>query len=422
VLIDPLFLSLSTVVSVTAMAMGAYVFFRNPHLGISRAFLAVMLLLSATSALDYLFLTAPTYDQAMLMLRLLEFFLVCLFGGFLYLTTFFALESDCAVFARNLPRYAALVVLSGVVSALFFAKASRGDQGWFVPNSPEMLGTGALMLIYLGYSLHVLNSADRVSRDPGHGNRVAGLTLAMALPFAYPLLVSVLELLGISFPTPLAPAYLITSVTFFHSILRERLFDMVPSDDFSRVVLRGQPIKLEPGRSYAVQEKGTETSFRIFASELNAGRKGLIISRRHPDQIREEYGLRNTPMIWLAHRPIKDAVSPSNLALLERTVMRFMSEGGNTVVLVEGLDQMILETSSEKAMRFLFNLTDEALVRGSRLILSFDPDGLSARDRALLMRDMVVLDREGSAVVRPPFLGPDLPGPVAISLSSRRWA
>lgn len=404
------------------MAMGAYVFFRNPHLGISRAFFAVMLLLSATSALDYLFLTAPTYDRAMLMLRLLEFFLVCLFGGFLYLATFFALESDCAVFARNWPRFAGLVVLSGVVSALFFAKARMGEQGWFVPNSPEMLGTGAFMLIYLGYSLHVLSSAHRVSRDPGHGARVAGLTLAMALPFAYPLLISLLELFGISFPTPLAPAYLITSMVFFHAIVRERLYDMVPSDDFSRVLLRGQPIKLESGRSYAVQEKGTGTSFRIFASELNAGRKGLIISRRHPDQIREEYGLRNTPMIWLAHRPIKDAVPPSNLALMERTVMRFMSEGGNTVVLVEGLDKIILETSSEKAMRFLYALTDEALVRGSRLILSFDPEVLSPRDVALLMRDMVVLDHEGSPVVRPPAFGPDLPGPVGLSLSSRRWA
>ncbi len=297
-----------------------------------------------------------------------------------------------------------------------------GDEGWFVPNSPEMLGTGALMLVYLGYSLHVLSSAHQVSRDPGHGARVAGLTLAMALPFTYPLLVSIMELVGVSFPTPLAPAYLITSMAFFYAIVRERLFDMIPSDDFPRVVLKGLPIKLEPGQSYAVQEKGTETSFRMFASELNGGRKGLVISRRHPDQIREEYGLRNTPMIWLAHRPIKDAVSPSNLALLERTVMRFMSEGGNTVVLVEGLDKIILETSSEKAMRFLFNLTDEALVRGSRLILSFDPEGLSARDLALLMRDMVVLDHDGTAVVRPPFVGPDLPGPVGLSLSSRRWA
>jgi hypothetical protein len=102
--------------------------------------------------------------------------------------------------------------------------------------------------------------------------------------------------------------------------------------------------------------------------------------------------------------------------------MRFMGEGGNTVVLVEGLDKMILETSSEKAMRFLFNLEDEALVRGSRLILSFDPEGLSERDLALLMRDMVVLDHEGSVVARPLERGRDLPEAVEISLSSHRWA
>jgi hypothetical protein len=127
-------------------------------------------------------------------------------------------------------------------------------------------------------------------------------------------------------------------------------------------------------------------------------------------------------MIWLAQRLKKDAVSPANLPLLERTVNRFMSDGGNTVVLVEGLDKMIMETSSERTMRFLFNLEDEALVRGSRLILSFDPDGLSERDRALLMRDMVVLDHNGYVVVRPAVPGLDLPEKVGISLSSRRWA
>ena len=419
---DPLFLSLSTIVSVTALAMGCYVLFRNPHLGIARAFFLVMMLLSATSALDYLFLASPSYGQAMLMLRLLVFGVVCLFGGFLYLATFFALQSDCAIFARHWVRYMALVILSAAIAAVFFAKAEMGTYGWFVPNSPEMLGTGLFMLMYLGYSLHVLNSAHRVSRDPDKGPLMAGLTLAMALPFGYPLMISLLEMFGASFPSPLTPAYLVTALVFFYAIVRERLFDMMPSDDYPRVALKGSPVKLENGRSYGVEEKGTDTSFRIFASELGAGRKGLIISRRHPEQIREEYGLRNTPMIWLAQRPVKDAISPSNLALLERTVMRFMSDGGNTVVLVEGLDKIIMETSSEKAMRFLFSLGDEALVRGSRLILSFDPDGLSSRDLALLMRDMVVLDREGAVVLRPYGYGPGLQESVGISLSSPRSA
>jgi hypothetical protein len=419
-MLDPLFLSLSIVVSVSALAMGSYVFFRNPHLGISRAFFVVMVLLSATSALDYMFLSSSSYDQAMFMLRLLEFVLVCMFGGFLYLTTFFALQSDCAVFARNWVRYMALVIFSGVISALFFAKAEMGAYGWFVPNSLEMLGTGLFMLIYVSYSVFVLNSAHKSSRDPDHGGLMAGLALAVAVPFGYPFMISALELFGISFPSPLSPAYMITSIVFFYAIVRERLFDMIPSDDQPRIRLKGSPLNLEKGRSYAVEEKGTDTSFRIFASELMSGHKGLIISRRHPEQIREEYGLRNTPMIWLAHRPVKDAISPSNLALLERTVMRFMSDGGNTVVMVEGLDRIILETSSEKAMRFLFTLEDEALVRGSRLILSFDPDGMSSRDLALLMRDMVVLDRNGSPLVHHHAHGLEIPESMGLSLSSRQ--
>ena len=238
---DPLFLSLSTIVSVTALAMGCYVLFRNPHLGIARAFFLVMMLLSATSALDYLFLASPSYGQAMLMLRLLVFGVVCLFGGFLYLATFFALQSDCAIFARHWVRYMALVILSAAIAAVFFSKAEMGTYGWFVPNSPEMLGTGLIMLMYLGYSLHILNSAHRVSQDPDKGRMMAGLTLAMAVPFAYPLMISVMEIFGASFPSPLAPAYLVTSVVFFYAIVRERLFDLMPSDDFPRVAMKGSP-------------------------------------------------------------------------------------------------------------------------------------------------------------------------------------
>lgn len=419
---DPLFLSISIVVSITALAMGGYVLFKNPHLGISRAFFVVMTLLSATSALDCLFLSAPTYGQAMLMFRLLTFFLVCLFGAFLYLATFFALQSNCAVFARHWVRYAALVVMSGVFSALLFGKVEMGPFGWMMPNSAELIGVGLITAVYLVSAMNILRRAHRASRDPHHGTLVAGLTLAMAIPFAHLLLASLLELVGILIPSPMAPAYLITSAVFFYAIVREHLFDILPSIDSPRITMRNLPIELEEGRSYAVEEKGTDTSFRLFASELNVGRKGLIISQKHPEQIREVYGLRNTPMIWLAHRPIKDAVSPSNLPLLERTVKRFMSDGENTVVLVEGLDEMILETSSQKAMRFLFELEDEAMIRGSRLILSFDPNGLSTRDRALLMRNMVVLDCEGSLVVRKSETGFDLPEAVPISLSSRQLA
>jgi hypothetical protein len=421
-MIEPLFLSLSTVVSILALAMGAYVLFRNPHQGISRAFFGVMALLSISSALDYLFLTAPSLEQARLMVRPLIFCLVCMFGGFLYLATFFSLRSDCAVITRNWGRYVAVVISSGIISALFFVNVQMGDFGWFTPNSLEMLGVGLFMLIYLGFALRLLWAAHRGNRDPAYGKLAAALTLAMAVPFVYPLMISFLELAGISFPTPMAPANMVASTVFFYAIVRERLFDIRPSDDFSRVKFKPISTNLEKGRSYAVEEKGTDTSFRIFASELSAGRKGLIVSRRHPDQIREEFGLKNTPIIWLAHRPVKEAVSPSNLQLLERTITRFMSEGRNTVVLVEGLDKLILETSSEKAMRFMFALGDEALVRGSRLILSFDPNGLSERDLALLMRDMVVLDHMGLPVQFRTEDRHNLPEMVGISPSSRRWA
>ena len=421
-MIDPAFMSISTVVSASALAMGSYILLRNPHLSISRGFFLVMVLVSVISVLDFLFLTASSYGDSMIFLRLLVFSWVCLFGGFLYLSTFFAMESDSAVFARHWAMYFVLVMSAGGVSAAFFAKAEMGLEGWFIPNSKELLGLGSIIFAFLGYTFYVLNRAYHSSRKPGNGKLVAGLTLAIVVPFAYQVFTSLLEIFSIAFPSPAGPSLLITSIVFFYAIVRVHLFDILPSSDAPRVLIKYLPIKLEGGRSYAIEEKGTDTSFRIFASELNAGRKGLIISRKHPDRIREEYGLRNTPMIWLAQRLKKDAVSPANLPLLERTVSRFMSDGGNTVVLVEGLDKMIMETSSERTMRFLFNLEDEALVRGSRLILSFDPDGLSERDRALLMRDMVVLDHNGYVVVRPAVPGLDLPEKVGISLSSRRWA
>jgi hypothetical protein len=417
-----LLLSFSATVSIMALAMGTYVLFRNPRQWISKAFFSVMVLLSLSSVFDYLFLTAASMEVARLMVRPLIFCMVSILGGFLYLATFFSLQSDCPPIARNWKRYALVVLSSGVISALFFVNVQNGDFGWYIPNTLESLGIGLFILVYLGYALYLLNAAYVGSRDPAYGRLASGLTLAMAVPFAYLILISFLELMGYPFSTPIIPACLITSIAFFYAIVRERLFDVRPSDDLLRSRLEPISLKLEEGRSYAVQEKGLDASFRILASELNAGRKGLVISRRHPERIREEYGLMKTPIIWLAHRSVKVSVSPSNLPLLERTITRFMSQGEDTVVLIDGLDRLIMENSSDKAMRFLFAIVDGAQVRRSRPVLSFDPDVMSERDLALLMRDMVVIDHLGAPVIARHMAGPDLPGVVGISLSSHRSA
>jgi len=148
-----------------------------------------------------------------------------------------------------------------------------------------------------------------------------------------------------------------------------------------------------PGRVHVVEEPSPEFSLDAFVNIISASGTGgarpagLVVSRMHPDQIRQRHGLETTPIYWLAARAGDDVISPNNLGILTHTIVRFVEEHPGCVVLLEGLEYLVSNNEFIKVLRVINQLNDLISQTGSVLILPVDTRAFSSREVALLERN-----------------------------------
>jgi len=151
--------------------------------------------------------------------------------------------------------------------------------------------------------------------------------------------------------------------------------------------------KLAPGRTYIVEESPPDISFDAFVNILSTavdGSKktvGLAVSRQHPDLIRQKYGLEATPIFWLATRAGEDVISPTNLGILTNTLVRFIVENQEGVVLLDGIEYLISNNDFNKILRVIDQVNDHISQSRSLMIVPVDPRAFSQKELALLERN-----------------------------------
>ncbi len=119
--------------------------------------------------------------------------------------------------------------------------------------------------------------------------------------------------------------------------------------------------------------------------------RGLMVTRAFPDEVRAKYGLQATPIVWLTESVGEMRIAPTSLAVLTDTLMRFMENNHNSIVLLEGLEYAITFNDFRKVMKSLDLLNETAWITKARLILAVDPNAFDMKERALLERDRIVL-------------------------------
>lgn len=150
---------------------------------------------------------------------------------------------------------------------------------------------------------------------------------------------------------------------------------------------------LAPGRTYIVEESPPDISFDAFVNILSTvteGSKkavGLAVSRQHPDLIRQKYGLEATPIFWLATRAGEDVISPTNLGILTDTLVRFVEENQDGVVLLDGIEYLISNNDFNKVLRVIDQVNDHISQSRSLMIVPVDPRAFSQKELALLERN-----------------------------------
>jgi DNA-binding response OmpR family regulator len=159
--------------------------------------------------------------------------------------------------------------------------------------------------------------------------------------------------------------------------------------------------ELRRGFGYVVKEQKPRKSFEIFADQVTHKIQGLCVTRQHPDIMRKEWRLEKTPIIWLSNQLGKVYVNPTNIGILSDTIIRFVEKSGDSIVLIDGVEFLMVNNDFTKVLRMIHHITEAVMEYKSRLLISVDPRALDTREMALLERNMEIIDAMESAPSKP---------------------
>jgi PAS domain S-box-containing protein len=142
--------------------------------------------------------------------------------------------------------------------------------------------------------------------------------------------------------------------------------------------------KVGKGDTYLVKEKKLERGMDIFLDLINAGYRGLIISRTHPEEIREMCRV-EVPIIWLGEERADEMTVPPEFPLIEIKIEDFIAR--NRVVLLDRLDYLITRNGFKATLTFIQKLSELFYIGKSILIISIDPDTLTTQELSLLEKE-----------------------------------
>jgi tetratricopeptide (TPR) repeat protein len=169
----------------------------------------------------------------------------------------------------------------------------------------------------------------------------------------------------------------------------ERIRLEPPPAPLPRVAL---PRNVQEGQTYLVKEGRADLSYRIFRSL--AGRKipSLLVTHQPPDQVRAEQGLQDIPILELSHAPGVDRVTPTSLAILTKTIERFVADHrGHVAILLDGIGPLVANNGFRDTALFIERVNETILQSHAIFLISVTPGDLGEKESALLERDLRVL-------------------------------
>lgn len=390
-----LFYSITTIsVGILHLALGSYVLFKNPRFSLAQAFFVTMLM--GFQVEIFFFLLAGTADAsiASYMGMCAVFFFTLMVGGYLFLSSQMPFQNYRSPLWKYKFQYAITIVLIGILGAFLVEEVTLRSLGYWTLGGPVMLFLMAISFSLALLGVNLLHKTYTSATNPDARQQCVLLAFGIFFPLLYtsilyalePVLPGVLILGGL--------AYLVTMLIFTFGIMKYKMFIINPVVEENLLIeipddKLPETFGLPP--CLLVEERRPECSYDLFIRELSEGSQGLVISRSHPDAIREKYRLERTPIIWLANQPGQDRVEPSNLSILENMISDFVSKSNKAVVMLDGVEFLLSNNKLDRVLKTLYSISDDVMMGNAKLILPIDPNVMSESEIALLEREFEVL-------------------------------
>ena len=343
-----------------------------------------------TGLADFLMITALDEGTALAFARPTIFFSTLAVAMMLYLTSYLPYEREGSWLVQHKREFAIFAIFTAVVPAALVSTVTEDQYGWWVSAGLPMAWWFVAIYAFFFAGAIILGRLYRKERLEEMRGRIALLTIGMVIPSFSGLIVILFKVFEQRAPPLLSSTILASSLGFAYGIYRQRLFILEPAKENLRADYNVPTV--EPRHSVLVEAKMGNLAYRMFVNELASGGQGLLITRMHPDKVREAYGLRNTPILWLTNNPGPDSIDPASISVLQHTTLKFLQRDNDAIILLDGLEYLLSYNRLEKVLPFVFELRDAAIVSGSKLIITLDPKTLGNKALRLLERDLDVIN------------------------------
>jgi len=138
--------------------------------------------------------------------------------------------------------------------------------------------------------------------------------------------------------------------------------------------------KMQPGYSYAFEEKEPKRGVEMFLDAVFHGIPGIWITSSLPYKIERKYGLSRTPIVAMISERIRGeiTVKPSDLGYAKSIVSHYLSRTrGHAAVLVDCFYELLVANGFKRALGFVGALRRKCVEKGASLIVTFDPEKLT---------------------------------------------
>jgi len=391
---DLVFSLLSLAAGALCLFLGIFVWRRSPDRSVSFIFFISMALATLNAVGLFLLSNAADKDAAILFGRMVVFTGVLISASFLYLSYFLPYERNEGWPVRNRNVFIALVVTLALIPTALTAGVYNDSFGYWLDWSPAILLWLGLVVTMTAIPVYMLTVIGREATNKAVKWQAKIISVGFVLPVLFVIMDSLLVSPNFSFPHLPAVGLLLTAGIFSYAVLRHKLFIIEPvkEESIGTVAIMDPGVKLSRGHCDLVEGKKADLSYRIFVAEVAAGNKGLLITRIHPDQVRERYGLVKTPILWLSSQPGPDRVDPTSLSILQHTIVDFLQKGASSVILLDGLEYLVSENQVDKVLRLIYTIHDAVVISGSKLIVPIDSDIMEQRDLALFEKEFDVIE------------------------------
>ena len=120
--------------------------------------------------------------------------------------------------------------------------------------------------------------------------------------------------------------------------------------------------------------------FQVFSKLLDSRRKGICITRLHPDYVVQKYGLHDVECYWLSGCKSKEVISPKSLSQMVKALKAGVKADKDAVMFLDGLEYLLIWNDMGKIMSSLTEIDSVLSGTDAEMLVCIDPLTLEQRD------------------------------------------